>query len=411
ELWNRTWLVAGNRNTLRPYALRIGGRNKIDSSLTSAIRNHILSHNTQTFETSYQARHIPHNLMSFVFDSTSEDDSKLFKLLASASLRRDDKAPLYPTPATLETFKNREDIKALRAQRRHLREELQLSADNREVKQLSAKIGDLRTVLSNLAIKQARENYFAKVDSLRARGLSTEDMLAPPPNPFKCSFGPSLPAATIIGRYLNPKDPVSDTATKMLFPNSTDSSSDQTTQKRLAQTASEHKKAASTLSTCLLCLQSFTRRRNLSRHHRSVYFTATTFEPFSCPECQRQGKEEYRIERASEWSNHVERVHGSINTPDLFTTPIVKPKPMATTTKSKSAPCLRCGQLFYAGNSLSRHMNKYHRIVEPFDCPQCKREGENIQINDLDSWLTHTLDVHGCNGQTGVVIDKERLPK
>ncbi|KAK3342363.1 hypothetical protein B0H65DRAFT_217433 [Neurospora tetraspora] len=373
--------------------------------------------------------------MSFVFDSTSEDDSKLFKLLASASLRRDDKAPLYPTAATLETFENREDMKALRAQRRHFREELKLSADNREVKQLTAKIGDLRTVLSNLAVKQARENYFAEVDSLRARGLSTEDMPAPPPNPFRCSFGPSLPAATIIGRYLNPKDPASDTATKMVFPNSTDSGSDQTTQKRLAvsemlfaylndrygevegiaqemeQPASEHKKAASTLSTCLLCLQSFTRRRNLSRHHRSVHFTATTFEPFSCPECQRQGKEEYRIERASEWSNHVERVHGFINTPVLFTKPIVKPKPMATTTKSKSAPCLRCGQLFYAGNSLSRHMNKYHRIVEPFDCPKCKGEGENIQINDLASWLTHTSDVHGCNGQTGVVIDKECLPK
>ncbi|KAK3342329.1 hypothetical protein B0H65DRAFT_540038 [Neurospora tetraspora] len=30
ELWNRRWLVAGNRNTLRPYALRIGGGNKID---------------------------------------------------------------------------------------------------------------------------------------------------------------------------------------------------------------------------------------------------------------------------------------------------------------------------------------------------------------------------------------------
>ncbi|KAK3947449.1 hypothetical protein QBC32DRAFT_270797 [Pseudoneurospora amorphoporcata] len=179
----------------------------------------------------------------------------------------------------------------------------------------------------------------------------------------------------------------------------------------MEQTASEHKKAASTLSTCLLCLQSFTRRRNLSRHHRSVHFTATTFEPFSCPECQRQGKEEYRIERASEWSNHVERVHGSINTPDLFTTPIVKPKPMATTTKSKSAPCLRCGQLFYAGNSLSRHMNKYHKIDKPFDCPKCKGEGENIQINDLASWLTHTSDVHGCNGQTGVVINKECLPK
>ncbi|KAH7633844.1 hypothetical protein B0T09DRAFT_334751 [Sordaria sp. MPI-SDFR-AT-0083] len=184
ELWNRTWLVAGNRNTLRPYALRIGGGNKIDGSLTSAIRNHILSHNTKTFETSYQARHIPHNLMSFVFDSTSEDDSKLFKLLASASLRRDDKAPLYPTVAMLETFENREDMKALRAQRRHFREELKLSADNREVKQLTAKIGNLRTGLSNLAIKQARENYFAEVDSLRARGLSTEDMPPPPSKSF-----------------------------------------------------------------------------------------------------------------------------------------------------------------------------------------------------------------------------------
>ncbi|KAK3351907.1 hypothetical protein B0H65DRAFT_459438 [Neurospora tetraspora] len=182
----------------------------------------------------------------------------------------------------------------------------------------------------------------------------------------------------------------------MVFPNSTDSGSDQTTQKRLAvsemlfaygevegiaqemeQPASEHMKAASTLSTCLLCLQSF---------------TPTTFEPFSCPECQRQGKEEYRIERASEW------IHGFINTPVLFTKSIVKPKPMATTTKSKSAPCLRCGQLFYAGN-------------KPFDCPKCKGEGENIQINDLASWLTHTSDVHGCNGQTGVVIDKECLPK
>jgi DnaJ-class molecular chaperone len=56
-------------------------------------------------------------------------------------------------------------------------------------------------------------------------------------------------------------------------------------------------------------------------------------------------------------------------------------------------------------------MNKYHRIVEPFDCPKCKGEGENIQINDLASWLTHTSDVHGCNGQTGVVIDKECLLK
>ncbi|KAH7630362.1 hypothetical protein B0T09DRAFT_341625, partial [Sordaria sp. MPI-SDFR-AT-0083] len=126
-----------------------------------------LNHNTKTFETSYQTRHIPHNLMSFVFESTSEDDSKLSKLLASASLHRDDKAPLYPTATMLETSENREDMKALHVQRRYFREELKLSADNRE---------------------QGRENYFAEVDFLRARGLSTEDMPAPSPNPFKYSF-------------------------------------------------------------------------------------------------------------------------------------------------------------------------------------------------------------------------------
>lgn len=85
DLWSQVWRVAGNRGPIRPYALSVGGENKIDGTyyafnkfrlnnksvlgiLTDAVRNHILGHNTKTFNNSYQARDVGANLIALVFE-------------------------------------------------------------------------------------------------------------------------------------------------------------------------------------------------------------------------------------------------------------------------------------------------------------------------------------------------------
>ncbi|KAK4182001.1 hypothetical protein QBC35DRAFT_551266, partial [Podospora australis] len=69
NMWNRLWFVAGNRDSIRPYSLRVGAGAFLDGPLTLALRGHLISNSTPVFEASYQPREIRQQLLPVIFSS------------------------------------------------------------------------------------------------------------------------------------------------------------------------------------------------------------------------------------------------------------------------------------------------------------------------------------------------------
>lgn len=72
-------------------------------------------------------------------------------------------------------------------------------------------------------------------------------------------------------------------------------------------------------SRCLICSSSFLPGRGLTRHFRLIHVRKEGMfeQPFPCPECRRQGKEDTWIDGLSAWPGHVASVHGEVQAPDF----------------------------------------------------------------------------------------------
>jgi hypothetical protein len=111
-----------------------------------------------------------------------------------------------------------------------------------------------------------------------------------------------------------------------------------------------------------------------------------------------------RNKTTRQWSNHVERCHGTRHTPCLPSRGCqrkagpVEPKPA----KMRSG-CLLCRGMFYPGSGFSRHTNKEHRGQVPFVCLECSGQdgSKAVTTENWAAWMDHVAKVHGRDGQTG----------
>ncbi|RYO80969.1 hypothetical protein DL762_007375 [Monosporascus cannonballus] len=172
ELWHRTLLVSGFRTHSRLYSLRVGAGARFDGVLSSALRNYILSHTTGVFESSYQSHRVRANLMSLAFGKDAGRDDKLFAMLRDMSVSRDANAPVDITMDEHREFEKRNDVGGLRY-------EIATAKNGNERTKLRAKLHNLLKTLRKLKLDEKRDEYFRRVDYLRAQGMATIDTCLP----------------------------------------------------------------------------------------------------------------------------------------------------------------------------------------------------------------------------------------
>ncbi|KAK4163056.1 hypothetical protein QBC43DRAFT_320473 [Cladorrhinum sp. PSN259] len=416
EIWNRTWQVAGNRTSLRPYSLRINAGAKYDNgALSDAARNMLLGHDTKTFQMSYQTRKRCDDVQSLVFPKAAPASHELFATLKNSGLERDPGAPIYPTAAELKSFEGREDLRELRDKYAQVRKEH--AANSPQAHQAQAKIRHLIEKLSDIAVRRARVVYFQTIDRMRASGLDPTGRLPvspPDPTPAQSHFSASYPAARAIGTFLQREESLAGQQRPQFAAMLLAFLGGRVTEVfTIAQVQKDAGVLDASQSFCLLCSRSFAQRPNLTRHHRNVHINKGAFnQPFSCPECQRRGKD-CRITSVEEWSNHTEKFHGRQYTPnvDHSKTLQVQSKVQDERPRERNARCYVCGGMFFPGRSFSRHFNKEHvkagRFVEPLPCWSC---GDQQPIEGLSMWQTHVKVVHRCDPDTGANLSEGDVP-
>lgn len=65
-------------------------------------------------------------------------------------------------------------------------------------------------------------------------------------------------------------------------------------------------------------------------------------------------------------------------------------------TRSSKSQCLLCGTPLADRSKLTRHVKARHRLDEPFNCPECSRQGKKILVpTGGPAWAAHAERVHG----------------
>ncbi|KAK4204850.1 hypothetical protein QBC40DRAFT_249586 [Triangularia verruculosa] len=338
---------------------------------------------------------------------TTPSDPAFFDLLRTASAGRDENAPLYPDAATLQPFEERPDLRQARAEHDKIRQTHQ--AGSKEYQRSRFKVEFLLKELSRQAVERDRKSYFELIDSLRAQGQVTTDLVpCPPPNPHRSQYWPSLCAATEIGRFFHRTDFGEDgTATFRVMLLSF--LGNRFGEDKVVSAAHPPSQKLEPRPQCLLCSRTFDQRAHLTRHNTNLHIAKGTFNtPFPCPKCP-----EVTIATPTEWSNHVEKTHGRQFAPNLpraeRLSSVQSSSSMAS--RERSARCLLCRGLFYPGRSFSRHLNREHiragAFKESFPCGPCKDIGKHITVINLDMWRVHVVEVHGQDPQTGGMLNRE----
>ncbi|EHA56174.1 hypothetical protein MGG_02036 [Pyricularia oryzae 70-15] len=417
ELWNRVLEVAGFRDLLRIYAIRVGAGNRLDGALSSAVRNYMLSHSTTVYETSYQPRNVGHDLTEIAFGDRAGSNKELFDLMRDSSLGRDADAPIYITKAELESFEKRSDMRALRAQYAKLKKDESLEA-KKEANRIQSRLGKLVNELTALTLSVKRRDYFRFVDTRRASGRATDDLHVAPINPRRTRHAEAGPPAMMVGQIMCQDSTAVDSGTAMELWGSSLVAflkcRDDDLKAALAPTLIPS--ISVTNSICLLCKKEFTQRRNLTRHVASVH-NKQFQRPFDCPVCV----DKCIINDAAHWSHHIDIFHGRQNAPRFPPKTAVQPTddaempPMPVIRLDRldtSKPtCLLCGKSFATKKSLTRHNKEVHhqegRFRGPFDCPACNKENGMpvCTIFNAVEWSNHVETVHGPQNTPGLPTD------
>ncbi|MFD2317081.1 hypothetical protein [Halomonas organivorans] len=336
--------------------------------------------------------------MGLVFKDMIDDDQDLFQALQSASVSRDEGAPLYVTAEDLQGWEKRNDITLLRKE--YDRIVAETSWRDRKARSVAAKIKWIRDVLSALKLSQMRKDYFDLVDDMRSRGLDTQAVrdAANKKDPRRCSFGKTKDEAMLIGKFLAASEPENTKDVK--FTNKQNRSMGCLLLSFLRGSLSidvaapilnlpialPEKEKEPIRPCCLLCNKSFADRSKLTRHTRLSHVFD---KPFSCPKCQHQGNIVQVSAGGSAWSSHAERYHGKDYAPHL---------PSKGVNEGELMPCLVCGKMFRRGNAQKTHFFLFHRhnghLKNPSNCKICR---ETIQGEHR--WLLHYGHHHGTLGR------------
>ncbi|KAI1157749.1 hypothetical protein F5B18DRAFT_643736 [Nemania serpens] len=461
ELFHRTLLVMGVRRSPRYYSLRVGCGARLDGVLSNALRNYVLSHTTDVFESSYQSNHVRADLMNLAFGSEAGgSDDLLFAMLRNVSMTKDPGAPIYILPEEENAFKWRKDITGLY-------DAMRATTDKREKSRLGSKINSLTKTLSRLKLEEKRASYFDEADQLRARGLSTAVLHQGGGPATAHQTGPVKAVSMLLdirigqcdaAHKINPRPyiiallgylsnaPIAPIGKTEISPPAA-----------VKSILSEVKKK----SHCFLCDTPLSCRSSLTKHCDTKHPADTSFgRPFPCPECKRLGLDEAIVDGRQAWSAHTERVHGRANAPNwisqtsssryqcslcpaesstaakllshmnnhVHSSSVQWPVDCFDCSRSISTQvtlkgvwewlwhfkafhdasalfCILCGHICTATSGLTRHMDRYHRIEfeASFACPACKREGipQPCEIDSIASWHIHLMTNHSEWGYAG----------
>ncbi|KAF0330480.1 hypothetical protein GQ607_002359 [Colletotrichum asianum] len=435
KTWYRILLVAGVRDPPRPYSMRVGAAGRMHESLEPHLCDYILGHSNGVFRSSYQPVNINKDLPRIAFDGEShfENLDRLYSLIANSSLRRDENAPIYVSRTEMRQWESRKDIRDLRAEYKKLRETV--NADDPRAKRIVGRIQGVQRSLKLLTIEEKRQEYFEKVDSLRATGRSIPADLAGNEEPVKSRSNiESSKAAACIGKFLGQRNHAIGTSPHAFvlmgvaylrgFPRSaTDLALEHLDDgcNRKEERGSEPSDAENNqgkeqlLSRCLFGCRTFVNRGNLTRHTHAVHVVKQRDfdQPLECPECAHLGQKSELIDGLLAWSSHVERRHDSLHAPYApkkeTASKLERWKQVTASSKTRACKerfaCLLCGLPATVGNGYSRHTNSNHKqgnTLEIFQCVACEQEGsEGLIVSGFDRWLEHTAAVHGRDGQTG----------
>ncbi|KAM3492106.1 hypothetical protein MY3957_004597 [Beauveria namnaoensis] len=392
KVWNRTLYVAGLRNddNIRPYALRVGAGGRLDGSLTRALSNYIMSHTTEVFERSYQARHLTANLMRIAFDSRAGDNDRMIRSLSSAFSRRDPDAPIYVSTDELAAFEERKDIQTLR----QLHKET-FKKEPHKATAIKNQIRYLLDCLEKLKLQEIRRKYFDTVDNLRGRHESTEH-LDPQltENPRSAREVPSFERAVLIGKFMRENASVVTLGESMIA-----YLEERPTKLYPPVSKPPPPKSANVMDMrCLLCCVPFATVATLSRH----VSTAHCFdEPFNCPECERNGVLLQVEQSCISWASHVKAYHKQFIAPSIAVS-------------LKPAYCPLCAKCF-TERGFSLHFRQAHKdkLSYPFACPECDREGNHdSMICSFDAWGLHVQNTHdGGDTAFGAIVRKRGIKR
>ncbi|KAM7197986.1 Protein of unknown function (DUF3435) domain containing protein [Rhypophila sp. PSN 637] len=411
ELWHLVWFVAGNRDTLCPYALRVGAGGQYDGALTSTVRNYVLGHTSDMFRKSYQPRQLRMELLPIIFGPQNAGNQQaLYQRLHRASLMRDEHAPIYPTSEDFAMFERRQDVTQLRNAYNEVRKEVRW--DDPKAKHLSAQLTNLLRNLQDLAVEKRRKEYFVEADRRRLRGQGTVDLRKQAPAPIRpnSKFKSGHGAAAAMSQFLQQQS-LGGARRWYIFGDmllaylKAQHSAVEIAYKQLAEvqnlSPSQHQGQN---WICILCSRGFSQRAHLTRHNTIVHIETGTFnQPFSCPECKRLGQGEHTIQGAAQWSNHTEQRHGRHCTPNVPAA--TQPGAPAKLSNRRSIECFACRKRVGVGVLFSMHINQHFRGPRrnlPFRCLVCADEGITATIEDRNEWDEHLATVHGCHGQTGL---------
>ncbi|KAK4214506.1 hypothetical protein QBC37DRAFT_387040 [Rhypophila decipiens] len=221
ELWRRTWFVAGSRESVLPYSLRVGAGAQLDGMYSNLHSfDQILTQIFRCLKPSRKRLHLgpfhkcvqeiipteyppkrDHTYHLWFKNAGNHDD--LYKRLLSASLMRDENAPIYPTNEDLKSFEQRRNLIQLRKKFKQVREKY--AHDSPQTKRISLRINHLLYYLADLVVEERRMVYFAEADRRRQVGQPTADLRLPSVLPFqgKGSGRISAPAGAVISQFLH----------------------------------------------------------------------------------------------------------------------------------------------------------------------------------------------------------------
>lgn len=343
----------------------------------------------------------------------------LFQSLRSMSLSRDAGAPVAVDAEDLEEFEKRRDMRDLRADFEKARQ----TSDKEGARSIKSQIENRVKTLSDLKMQVNREEYFERVDSLRARGLPTtalgEADIDGASRKVRSNGALSAVAHFVqsCSRELDEGCSVEQRAKDYMellvdylahrpqrrSPSEIVEVKVDVGVKGCGDTAEPTNEGAtdegagldrtSTQSRCLIYDLPIHGRSELTRHCQKIHVKNGTFDrPFSCPECFRLGMGNISIEGGPPaWSRHAEETHGRIYAPNL---------PSISIPTKGSQRCLLCENFFEKGGGMARHLRRTHdqrdgRYKQPFPCPECCRQGKSdAYIDGLSDWKHHISSAH-----------------
>lgn len=330
-----------------------------------------MSHGTNVFERSYQTPHVSTDLMRIAFGARAGDNGNTFSRLSSVFSRRDPYSPLYLTTEELAGFEKRQDITCLRrAHKQALEDKEQTLAG--ELKYRTKYIIDY---LEKLTLTKKRDEYFAQVDDLRARGLSTSHLRQDTANPRRKRGMLGCENSAIMGHLFE-----NNVSNSKLVAYLVNYLKDQISKDDLSTRRQNEQKPKRTM--CILCDKSFATKRTLSRHVAEGHDFS---QAFHCPACLKSGHTVLIGADSVLWSVHVESVHG---------------KEFAPVPNKKLAYCLLCSTE-YTARGFGLHFSKAHEpfLQFPLRCTECERKGVIVDVQNRKTWIQHAVKTHGSTDQ------------